>query len=878
VALLAGEPGIGKTRLAAELAALVHDEGAVVLAGRCDEDLGVPYQPFVEALRHYLDHAPDLRLGRYGGELVRLVPEVADRVPDLPPPLQSDPETERYRLFDALASWLAAASAEDPVLLVLDDLQWAAKPTLMLLRHVARSPQSMRLLVLALYRDTELDHDHPLVSLLADLRREGGVERFSLLGLGQLAVTAFVEQAAGHELDEDALALARAIHEETEGNPFFVKEVLRHLAESRVIEQRQGRWVTRLPIEEVGIPEGVREVVGKRLSRLSAEANGVLRAAAVVGAEFEPAIVQAAGEASDEQLMSALEEGTGARLLLEADDGRYRFAHALVRDTLYHGLTAVRRTALHRRVAEAIEDVHASRLDDHLPALAHHWARAGAPATVSPKAVDYAARAGDRALVQLANDEAVAYYRQALELLDLSQGPHDESRRLELLISLGEAQRRAGDPAHREHLLEAARLAQLHGDAERLARAALANCRGAFSSTGEVDVERVTCLERALETVGDRHDALKARLFGYLALELTWGASLERRMQLSDEAVALARRVGDLDILSSVLHSRAAAIWDVSTVAERLDVTAEALTIAERLADPQPRFWALYRGFVPLLELGRLQDAERHATAADQVAEELGQPFLRMLATYIRATWLIAVGQLADSERLSQSARALGEQAGQPDAPLFFLAQTVNIRYEQGRFDDTLAAQLATIAERFPRLPLVRAMLALALLDLGQIDDARSVFNALAVEDFGKVPRDNLWSPTMAMASTVCAALRDEQRAISLYDFIVPYEDLVSAHALMWFGAFSHYLGMLDATLGRLDDAAERFSAAASTHARAGARVSEGRTRLEWAAMLLTRRRPGDAERARELLGQALAAARELGLATVERRAVELLA
>ena len=184
VALLAGEPGVGKTRLAAELAGRVHDGGATVLAGRCDEDLGVPYQPFVEALRHFGEHCLEEKLGpglgRYAGDLIRLVPEIEQRVPDVPPPLRSDPETERYRLFDAAAAWLAAVSAEEPLLLVLDDLQWAAKPTLLLLRHVVRSPEARRVLVLGIYRDTELGHDHPLVEVLADLRRQGGVERLSL--------------------------------------------------------------------------------------------------------------------------------------------------------------------------------------------------------------------------------------------------------------------------------------------------------------------------------------------------------------------------------------------------------------------------------------------------------------------------------------------------------------------------------------------------------------------------------------------------------------------------------------------------------------------------------------------------------------------------
>src|SRR5438445_9134334 len=265
VALLAGEPGIGKTRLAVELAGTVRESGGVVLAGRCDEDLGVPYQPFVEALRHYVTGAEERRLGRYAGELARLLPDLAQLVGGLPELLRSDPETERYRLFDALAAWLSDVSAEAPVLLVLDDLHWAAKPTLLLLRHVLRFQEPLRLLVVATYRDSDIGRGHPMSDLLAELRRDGGVERLALSGLDTPDVAAFIEAAAGHSLDDEAQELPRVVWRETEGNPFFVAEVLRHLLESGAIEQRGGRWVLSAAVGELGIPEGVRDVVGRRL-------------------------------------------------------------------------------------------------------------------------------------------------------------------------------------------------------------------------------------------------------------------------------------------------------------------------------------------------------------------------------------------------------------------------------------------------------------------------------------------------------------------------------------------------------------------------------------------------------------------------------------
>lgn len=880
VALIAGEPGVGKTRLAAELAAEIQGERATVLAGRCDEDLGVPYQPFVEALRHFVDHTVELdeRLGRYGGELTRLVPELSDRVAGLPSPLSSDPETERYRLFDSVAAWLATVSADQPLLLVLDDLQWAAKPTLLLLRHVVRSPEPMRLCVVGTYRDTELSHDHPLVEVLADLRRQSGVKRLSLVGLDQLEVAAYVEQASGGALDDDTQLLAGVIHEETEGNPFFVREVLRHLAETGVVERQGKGWATRLPVEELGIPEGVREVVGKRLARLSGEANRVLRTAAVVGPEFEPMIVRAAGDFDEDELILALEEATGARLTMEAPTGRYRFAHALVRDTLYQGLSAVRRVALHRRVAEAIETVHAGRLGDHVAALAHHYARASAPAAESAKAVGYARQAGDRALAQLAHDEAVSYYQQALELLDHAEVPDGARLRLELLIALGEAERRAGDAAHRETLLQAADLAWQRSDVDAMAAAALANNRGAlWSVAGDVDFERVAVLERALEAVGDGDSPTRARLLANLALELIWAGERERRFRLSDEALGMARRLGDAATLAHVLVNRAFAIGTPDTLEERLANGSELLSLAEQLRDPvmSSRAWSVR--FRAAMEASDVEEADRCLQATEQSSAELGQPALRWLARMHRAGRALLAGHLAEAERLILEALELGRIAGQPDAPLLFVFQQFQVRFEQGRVDEALS-ELLDVAASFPRLRLTWATLALGWSELDEEEKAREAFEELAGSNFTGLPLDTTWLRGMTDCAAACAWLGDHQRAALLYDLLSPYASQVPVVGLgIVAGSVSHYLGILATTLGRFDGAEAHFATGASTHARIGASTWFARTHLEWARMLLTRREPGDAERARDLLSEAVATAREFGLGNVERRAVALL-
>ncbi|MGH8973952.1 MAG: ATP-binding protein, partial [Acidimicrobiia bacterium] len=688
VALLGGEPGVGKTRLAAEVAGAAHEAGAVVLAGRCDEDLGVPYQPFVEALRHYVRgiRPADLRLGRHGGDLARLLPELAEVVPGLPEPLRSDPETERYRLFEAVTAWLVDVSAETPVLLVLDDLQWATKPTLMLARHVTRSSEPLRLLIVGTYRDTELSRTHPLAELLADLRRQAGVERIALAGLDQAGVGAYLEAAAGHDLSDTDRQLVQAVWSETEGNPFFVGEVLRHLIESGALAKEDGRWVT--TTEDYGIPEGVREVVGRRLNRLSPEANQVLTLAAVVGPVFDTAVLLAVAGLDEDTVCAALEEAVAARLVVDlvGPVPRSRFAHALVRATLYDEVPAVRRVGLHRRVAEAIETVHGGRLDDHLPALAHHWARAAAPAAETERAVDYAVRAGDRAQAQLAHDEAVSYYRQALDLLDQGGGA-DDARRLELLISLGVAQRRAADPAHRGTLLDAGRLAQERGDAQALARAALANSRGFLSSVvGTVDAERVTALEMALAELSSEDSTLRARLLAHLGVEQVYAGDRNTRVALSDQALAMARRLGDASTLADVLLSRFYTILAPSTLGERRSNTAELLLLAEELGDQAMACQANWQRMRTALESGDFSEGHRCLQAQERLAAELGEPSLRLLAALSRTGPALAAGRISEAEQFAFDVFALAEAVDAPSASLFLVSQLTHIRFEQGRF------------------------------------------------------------------------------------------------------------------------------------------------------------------------------------------------
>ncbi|MEE8386382.1 MAG: alpha/beta fold hydrolase, partial [Dehalococcoidia bacterium] len=347
--LVTGGPGIGKTRLAAEFALAAHAEGAMILFGRSDER-AVAYQPFVEALRHYIAACQPnqlrARLGATGADLIRVIPEIAQRLPDLPVPPPVEKETERQRLYDAFAALLTNASRASPTLLILDDLHLADEATLQLLKGIVRLPDPSPLLVLATYRDTEVGWSHPLANTLADLRRDCELHLVSLDGLDKGTVGEMVGTWMG--LDAPP-AFIRAIHELTEGNPFFIEELLRHLEETGAFSQREGRLTIALTIDQMGIPEGVKEVVGQRLSRLSEECNSILTIASVIGREFDLDALARASDLSIDRLLELLEEAVGARVVAEVPNviGRYSFSHTLMHETLYEELTTTRRVRLH---------------------------------------------------------------------------------------------------------------------------------------------------------------------------------------------------------------------------------------------------------------------------------------------------------------------------------------------------------------------------------------------------------------------------------------------------------------------------------------------------------------------------------------------------
>ncbi|HEY2160260.1 MAG TPA: AAA family ATPase [Solirubrobacteraceae bacterium] len=885
VTLIAGEPGIGKTSLVGELARLAHADGGTVLYGRCDEDAGFAFQPFVEALRAYVTGCPPPLLrelaGRGAPELARVLPELADLLGDVRPPTRPDAALDQYLMFEAVVGFLAAVADRAPLLLVLDDLHWAARPTLQLLRHLVRSPPDMAVCVVGTFRDTEVQStglargtSHPLTEMLADLRREPGIERLALLGLRQEDVEVMLTLETDGALDPKGRSLARAVHEETQGNPFFVGEILRHVAEAGK-EPAAGEEID---LAQLGIPEGVREVVSRRLMRLSEDATRVLTVAAVAGPTFTLPLLERIPDAgaTPDALLDALDEGVRARVLVESERrrGRYAFAHALVRQAVYTDLTAARRGRLHRQVGEALEELYGDDPEQHLHEFAHHFAQAAAGE--EDKAIGYLIRAGDQAQVKLAYDQALTHYRQALELLEVFHDGAHGRRRVEVTISLGEAQRRAGYRAFRDTLLDGARGALEMDDPELLARAALANNRGFFSSAGEVDDERVRCLQQALDAYDAAPSTVRARLLAQLAVELTFSGDFDLRRRHSDDAVSMARELGEPGTLAVVLSQRVSAVAHASTMEDRLASADEAVKIALELDDPLLIYYgSTHRGSVAL-EAGDLAAADLHMERQHRLAVRLRQPILRWYDLVTRAKRELVAGSLGEAERLALDGFEAGQEAGQPDAFLLYAGQLFAIRLHQGRlgeFADALAIAPPR-AGRSRTIPmLTRAMLATIFTEIDREEEAHAAYERLMSADLRDVPLDFAWLPVVALGAAAAARLNDRPRIDGLIEMLAPYRSRYVDMGSSWLGSAAHYLGLLHSCAGDTEQAEACFGEALNAERALGSRAWIARTKLEYARALRDRGLDTDLVRASELTEDAISSARTLGLGSILRHA-----
>ncbi|HEX6022217.1 MAG TPA: protein kinase, partial [Solirubrobacter sp.] len=707
--LVSGEPGVGKSRLAREIARYAHAQGAHALFGSCDEDAIAPYQPFTEAGRFYLSKVP--LPGIDVSPLGRLVPELREQIThhELP----GAPETERYQLFEAVAGLMIKVAETRPLVLVLDDIHWGDKPTLLMLRHVFERTAGAAVLLMCTARDVEAAQSEPFAEIVSPLSREPGFERIVLGGLDEAEIASLV---AAH--GEASPGLVRRLLEQTDGNPFFLEEMLR----------ATGGSLSEEALDRMPVPEGVKELIGRRLTGLGEDAVEVLVLAAVVGRSVPVTVLEAL---CDNDPLEALEAAAAAGLMVEGRDDSFAFTHALVREVLYEQPSRSRRVRLHKRVGEALETLSGTNAE-----LAHHFFEARLLGGAD-KALQYSLAAAEQATRSVAYEEATAHYRRALEL-----APDDP----DILIGLGGTLMRAGDPEARPTFLKAAEVAP---DAVRLARAAL-GLGGHYAEAGVVDEQLIALLEQALEALGDDDPPLRARLLARLADALMYAGDPERVIELSGAAVEQARGSGDVQALAASLIARHGALLHAEHLAERLELSEQMVALARRAGERELEGLAQHRHIYDLVENGDLDRARAEHAELAALADELRQPLLQHFATGWDVVWAQMDGRFEDAQQLAAQCFEYGQRAQSRDAPTQLAGQMLSLQRQREGLGDVIEAIEGALAQ-YPALVAWHAVLPLAHLDAGQPERARELFETFAADNFEIVPRDMLWLTAMTV-------------------------------------------------------------------------------------------------------------------------------
>jgi tetratricopeptide (TPR) repeat protein len=839
VVLISGEAGIGKTRLSEEAGHLAVERGFRLVRASCFLDEGAPpFWLWIQILRALVDKSgPDVEavLGPRRTEVARLMPELTR---------PGDPEfvmdaSARFRLLDALAGSLRSFSEPQPLLIVLDDLHWADAASLQMLRHCAREIRDAPIVVIGAYRDTEFGG--ALGDVIADLRRVS--DGISLSGLTPEDVGRLIAPWTS-----DSPRLVRVVTQETGGNPFFVKEVVRLLA-------AQGRLDEDIDLSSLPVlPETVRDVIDHHLSRLSQPCHDALELAAVLGHEFAVAILSEVSDVPVDRLLDLIGEAVSARVLNEVPDGpaTFRFSHALVREAVYEGLGPVRSRRLHQRIGDALERAYRGR-DELAATLAHHFLRA-APLTPSDKAVSYSLRAGELAARSVAYEQAARHFSDALRALDL--GVPDPRRRCELLVALGDARWRAGEvDTARTIFVEAARAAKAARDSMLFARAALGYGEGVGGQglTFQADETLIRLLEDALRA-RDVDDAMRARLMARLAVQCFWTNDPDRGVRLSTEAVEIAERLDDPRLLLETVYS-----LDARRLSSAADVTRadEIVAAATERQDLELLFWAYQYRLTILAELRDIPAVDADINACSRIAEELRMPRYRWQVMSWRFGRALMRADLSHADRLADESFRLCEQFESGPALFVYGAQLGVLRWLQGRFDE-LEPMLASYAEQYPWIPGYSAGLALMYAEAGRLPESRAALERLAAGGFAVLRENPAERMSQWMLAVPARVLDDPSAAALLAKGLDVYADtnITMAGIVLDLGSARLPMGLYAAAQGDMDRALEELERAAGNNAETGNEVMRLIASRETASVLIARGRPGDIDRAAELLKQ----------------------
>ena len=865
VHLVLGDPGVGKTRLAAALADHARADGARVVWTRGWGRAAPPYWPWVEVVRslcHDVDGETLRReLGDGADELLRLAPELAERLRGARA-AQADgeeaSEIARFALFDALVSLLRHSGAQTPVVVLIDDLQAVDEGSLVALDFVSRMLRDVAVLLVVTMHERVPERTPHAQAALSNIVRAG--RRLVLGGLSSEDVGRLIAVTSGIEPPAE---LARAVHARTEGNVFFAREILALLlAEGRLED----------PPSELPLPEGVRETIRRRLEPLDESAIATLEQAAILGRTFHLAALEHASALDREGVLAALDRAAELGIVAEvpASVGQYRFGHGLIGDTLLASMTRAQRMASHRAAGEALEHVYRGAIESHLAELAHHFLSA-APRGDLGKAVDYAQRAAQRALENLAYEQAADLFARALEALELLSA--DVPRRAALLLGLGTAQSRAGRPAARATFDAAIAAARSIDDHETFARAALGAAPFALTP-GFVDDEHVTLLVEALERIGQRDDPLRVRLLSSLAVALYWSDNAPRRVELVHEALDMARRLGDDATLAFALSSAQLATSGPDATQQGIEWMRTLFALTDRAGESVLSLDARSRHIDLLLELDDISGADMAIETAERLARAAGDRRAMAFVPIQRARRVTMEARFDDARALLASVAAESEQMPATTIPLTVASQLVVLDWLQLGARQ-MGDAVREYADSVPAMPIWRAALAASLAATGRRAEAQLEFDRLAADDYAALPRDNLWFAAIVSLAETAVALELPERALELYDLLTPFagRNVVTPTAA-FLGSVELWLGITARVGGRPQQALEHLARARASATRSGLRLSLLRIAVEEGAALLRLGGDEPRERARELLARTQEECEQIGLTSL----IELIA
>jgi class 3 adenylate cyclase/tetratricopeptide (TPR) repeat protein len=872
--LLSGEPGIGKTRLADDLASFAAISRAKVSWGRCWESGGAPvFWPWIQVLRDCLNQAC---LNRLPAEIRPSLAYVASMLPELQSPLAMElgpapeipkpaapgfvgPEPARFRLFDSITGLLKWVGSTNGLVIIIDDIHAADSDSLLLLRFLARGLRQSHLMIVATYRDEEVRQSQQLAALVAEIAREG--HSIPLRGLSENEVTEFLTLNAGLAAEP---ALASSLHRVTEGNPFFLDEVVSlMLAEKARFHSGPGSSFV--------IPDGVRATIRRRLSPLSETGKAVLTVAAVMGREFELAPLGNASALPMEKLLDVLVEAEASGLVVQTQGGvgRYKFSHAMIPEVLTTDLRTTDLAQLHQRVAQAIEDFHHIDIEPHLARLAHHYTLAF-PHGPLAKAVEYARRGADHARSKLAYVESGRLYGMALHALE--NAPNTELQRCELLLALGEVESKAGNRGEACKAFDlSSQIARRLGNADLLARAILGIAIWS-GSPGLTNKELVALLKEALNSVGTGHSSLKAQLLARLAVELNRLEGRDKAISVVHEALEVARRVSDMEALIAARYSEHSLFWSPENVQERFATANEIVSLAEQAGRADWTLKALELRISALLELGDVLAVERDVEECKRLTQKSGER-TGALERH-RATLCLLRGNFVDAEKETQQLLAIGQWRQDPELLVTCAGQIAQLRGELGRLAE-LEPMMVESVSRFPGMIAARCGLLLFYTRSGRGLRAQQELDELAAGDFVTIPKNYNWLGSMAVIAEACATLEDTPRAATLYKFILPYgnRNVTLGWGDIAYGSAEYYLGLLATVMNNFDRAEAHFETALRFNTRMGAKPFVARTQASFAEMLLRRNLAEDGAKALTLAKASIEITDALGMETLREKA-----